>query len=118
MSSFVVFAALLAVLAATAALDEDFGFDVSDDFEVEIDGDSRKLWNNKEITTGVGKVFHLVIPQEAFGKDVESYEVRTRLDWRKRSEDNYARIGKFSKPSGRSMSLFLFYELLPRLLIS
>ena len=81
MSSSLVFAALLAVLAATAAQspDEDFGFDVSDEFEVEIDGGSRKLWNNKEITAYAGKVFHLVIPKEAFGRDAESYEVRTRI---------------------------------------
>lgn len=79
MSSFLALAALLAVLVAAAAQvpsDEDFGFDVSDDFEVEIDGSFRKLWNNKEVTAYAGKVFHLIIPKDAFGRDVESYEVR------------------------------------------
>nr|XP_008195448.1 PREDICTED: dystroglycan [Tribolium castaneum]XP_008195449.1 PREDICTED: dystroglycan [Tribolium castaneum]XP_974516.2 PREDICTED: dystroglycan [Tribolium castaneum] len=58
MSSFVV-AALLAVAIATQALEEDFAFDVSDDFEVEVNA------GNREIEAAVGKVFHYVVPQVA-----------------------------------------------------
>ncbi|KAJ8916352.1 hypothetical protein NQ315_005049 [Exocentrus adspersus] len=56
--------------------EEDFAFDVSDDLEVEFDGDQVNKWNNREIVAHVGKVFHLTIPKEAFGGKVDNFEVK------------------------------------------
>lgn len=82
LSSFML-SALLAVLTtnlpSVLTLHEDF----SDDFEVEIDASSRKLWKNEKITATVGKAFHLVLPKDSFGTDtVHGYEVSNFL-WKK-----------------------------------
>lgn len=78
-----VYAALLAVAATLQPQrvtgGDDFAFDVADDLEVEFN-ESGKLWDdNKEITAIVGRMFHMVVPKMALGRNVQSYEVREKF---------------------------------------
>jgi len=61
------------------ALDDDFGFDVSEDFEIEFEASNRKtLWNggDKQIKAYVGKTFHLLIPKGTLGDNIHRYEAK------------------------------------------
>ncbi|KAF5283842.1 hypothetical protein FQA39_LY04662 [Lamprigera yunnana] len=78
--AFLVLQATLLVCCALA-LDEDFGFDVSDDLEVEFPAETpKKLRGITDINAFVGRVFHLAIPKDTFGDTVKSYEAREKQD--------------------------------------
>lgn len=79
MSSLQVLAALLAVLtiSSTSTVDDDFGFELTDDLEVEfaqpmVNVDTRTTPN---ITATVGRLFHVVVAKDVFGADAKGYEV-------------------------------------------
>lgn len=79
-SSLRVLATLLAVLASssTSTVDDDFGFELVDDFEVEfaqpmVSVDTKTIPN---MTATVGRLFHVVVAKDVFGKDAKGYEVR------------------------------------------
>lgn len=69
--------ALLAVMAVAqqdgGGGGSDFAFDFADDFEVEM---APPFSNKRAITAVVGKVLHIAVPKDVFGKDVIGYEVR------------------------------------------
>lgn len=67
--------ALLAVLSTSQAADEDFAFDISDDLDVEVTSESSKVWGIPDVTAYVGQTFHLEIPKQVFGNNIQKYEV-------------------------------------------
>lgn len=70
-------ATLLAMVAAAEHnAGGDFAFDLSDDFEVEI---ASPFPAKKEIVALVGKVLHITVPKDVFGKDIKGYEVRKEI---------------------------------------
>ncbi|KAF5280285.1 hypothetical protein FQR65_LT03094 [Abscondita terminalis] len=69
------------IICYALALDEDFGFDVSDDIEVEFPAEiPKKLRGITDINAFVGRVFHLAIPKDSFGDTVKSYEAKVQQD--------------------------------------
>ncbi|XP_018567551.1 dystroglycan isoform X2 [Anoplophora glabripennis] len=80
MSSNLTVVVLLAALTLASLVssnhEEDFGFDISDDLEVELEGGQLRKWNDREIIAQVGKTFHLAIPKDAFEGKVENLEVK------------------------------------------
>lgn len=71
---------LLAVLASssTSVVDDDFGFDLTDDLEIEfaqplVTVDPKAIPNT---TATVGKLFHVAVTKDVFGKDTKGYEVK------------------------------------------
>ncbi|XP_072379675.1 uncharacterized protein [Diabrotica undecimpunctata] len=76
---------LVALLLATATFllpstiadnEEDFAFDVTEDLEIESEGDKLVKWNEKDLVAYVGRTFHLVVPKESFKGVVKSFEVK------------------------------------------
>lgn len=67
--------ALLAVLSISQALDEDFAFDISDDLDIGGKSESSKDWGIPDSVAYVGQTFHLEIPKQVFGTNVQKYEV-------------------------------------------
>lgn len=72
----------VALLAVTAVAQQngggggnDFAFDVADDVEVEM---ASPFPTKREITAVIGKVLHIAVPKDVFGKDIRSYEVRKK----------------------------------------
>lgn len=77
MSSSRILSTLLAVLTiyCAFALDDDFDFDISDDFEVEFPLDGhKKSWGVADNVATVNRIFHLAIPKGSL-KDVKHFEV-------------------------------------------
>uniref|UniRef100_A0A6P7FWH0 Dystroglycan 1 n=1 Tax=Diabrotica virgifera virgifera TaxID=50390 RepID=A0A6P7FWH0_DIAVI len=76
---------LVVLLLATATFllpstiadnEEDFAFDVTEDLEIEFEGDKLVKWNEKDLVAYVGRTFHLVVPKESFKGVVKSFEVK------------------------------------------
>lgn len=81
MKALLIWSSLLAVFvqnALTITQDEDFGFDVAEDFEVEFssnEGLKKSSWGLRDVIANVGQIFHLTVPKGAFDGKVKSYEV-------------------------------------------
>ncbi|KAK9745889.1 Alpha-Dystroglycan N-terminal domain 2 [Popillia japonica] len=72
--------ALLAVLSISQALDEDFAFDISDDLDIGGKSESSKDWGIPDSVAYVGQTFHLEIPKQVFGTNVQKYEAKVDGD--------------------------------------
>ncbi|GJQ66324.1 Dg [Trypoxylus dichotomus] len=68
--------ALLAVLSTSHALDEDFAFDISEDLDLEIPPETNKGWGIPDSVAYVGQTFHLEVPKQLFGNNVQKYEAK------------------------------------------
>lgn len=78
---YIIWATLLAVavlkLSNATTADEDFAFDMTDDFEIEFSASDKKILKIRDVTAKVGQLFHLTLPKNVFEEnDVVKYEVR------------------------------------------
>ncbi|XP_025830244.1 uncharacterized protein LOC108735390 isoform X2 [Agrilus planipennis] len=80
-SSLKVLSVLLVVLSTSfiIAEDEDFAFDVSDDFEIEFPDDEtlQSQFDLNDMVATVGHIFHFAIPTNAFDQKVDKYEAKS-----------------------------------------
>ncbi|CAH0551317.1 unnamed protein product [Brassicogethes aeneus] len=71
--------AALCCAVVDCAKEGDFDFGLAQDFVVNIDAGAATgagMWGSREATATVGKVFHLVVPREAFDENVNGFEAK------------------------------------------